>query len=72
MILNACFNELTVFQNFIGSASENENQEILWEFSTQTDHVMKARWLDMFIVDKKNNKCQIIDFAVPFETRVGE
>ena len=26
----------------------------------------------MITVDKKNNKCQIIDFAVPFDTRVAE
>ena len=26
----------------------------------------------MIIVDEKNKKCQIIDFAVPFDTRVAE
>ena len=26
----------------------------------------------MIIVEKKNNKCQIIDFAVPFDTRIDE
>ena len=26
----------------------------------------------MIIVEKKGNKCQIIDFAVPFDTRVDE
>ena len=54
------------------SACENEEYKILWDFSIQTDHVIKARRPDMIIVEKKNNKCQIIDFAVPFDTRVDE
>ena len=51
---------------------ENENYKIFWDFSIQTDHVIEARKPDMITVDKKNNKCQIIDFAVPFDTRVAE
>ena len=50
---------------------ENEHYKILWDFPIQTDHVIEARRPDMIIVDKKNNKCQIIDFAVPFDTRVA-
>ena len=51
---------------------ENEEYKILWDFSIQTDHVIEARRPDMIIVEKKNNKCQIIDFAVPYDTRVDE
>ena len=38
----------------------------------QTDHVIQARRPDMIIVDEKNKRCQIIDFAVPFDTNVSE
>ena len=38
----------------------------------QTDHVIQARRPDMIIVDEKNKRWQIIDFAVPFDTRVAE
>ena len=51
---------------------ENEEYKILWDFSIQTDHVIEARRPDMIIVEKKGNKCQIIDFAVPHNTRVDE
>ena len=54
------------------SVFENEEHKTLWDFSIQTDHVIEARRPDMIIVEKKNNKCQIIDFAVPFDTRVDE
>ena len=54
------------------SVCENEEYKILWDFSIQTDHVIEARRPDMITVEKKNNKCQIIDFAVPFDTRVDE
>ena len=42
---------------------EDEEYKILWEFSMQTDHVIEARRRDEIIVDKKNNKCQIIHLA---------
>ena len=45
---------------------------IIMDLSIQTDHVIEARRPDMIMVDKKNNKCQIIDFAVPYDTRVDE
>ena len=58
--------------NELQSVCENEEYKISWDFSIQTDHIIKARSPDMIIVEKKNNKCQIIDFAVPFDTRVDE
>ena len=45
---------------------------MLWDFSIQTNHVIEARRPDMIIVEKKDKKCQIIDFAVPYDTRVDE
>ena len=60
------------FEHEPQSVCENEEYKILWDFSIQTDHVIESRRPDMIIVEKKNNKCQIIDFAVPFDTRVDE
>ena len=45
---------------------------MLWDFSIQTNHVIEARRPDMIIVEKKDKKCEIIDFAVPYDTRVDE
>ena len=42
---------------------ENEEYKILWDFSIQSNNVIETRRLDMIIVEKKNNKCQNIDFA---------
>ena len=44
---------------------ENEDYEILWDFSIQTYHVIEARRADLFAVDKKERSCTIIDSAVP-------
>ena len=41
-------------------------------FTLQTDNVIEVRRPDMIIVEKKSKKCQIIDFAVPYHTRVDE
>ena len=49
---------------------ENEIWKILWDFSIQTDHVIEARRLDLVVVDKKERKCKIIDFAVPGDRRI--
>ena len=49
---------------------ENEDYEILWDFSIQTDHVIEARRPDLVVVDKKERSCKIIDFAVPVDSRI--
>lgn len=49
---------------------ENERCKILWDFNIQTDHVIEARRPDMIVVNKIQNKCTIVDFAVPYDTRV--
>ena len=40
------------------SVSENQDHEILWDFSIQTDHVIEARRSDLLIVDKKERICK--------------
>ena len=50
---------------------ENNEFKLLWDFNIQTDHVIEARRPDLVIVNKKERFCQIIDFAVPFDSRVN-
>ena len=40
---------------------------LLW-----TDHFITARWPDMIFIDKKHHECQIIDFAISYDTRVDD
>ena len=54
------------------SVLENEDYKILWDFSIQTDHIIKARRPDLVVVDKKERSCKIIDFAVPGDSRIEE
>ena len=55
-----------------GSVLEDEDYEILWDFSTQTDHLIEARRPYLVVVDKKERSCKIIDFAVPGLSRIEE
>ena len=43
----------------------------MWDFSIQTDHVIEARRPDLVVVDKKE-RSEIIDFAVPGDSRIEE
>ena len=46
-----------------------------WDFSIQTDHVPKAKLGDqiwLYLFDKKERSCKIIDFAVPGDSRIEE
>ena len=45
---------------------------ILWNFTVQTDHFITATRPDITFIDKEHDKCQIIDFAIPYDTRVGD
>ena len=54
------------------SVLENEDYKILWDFSIQTDHEIEARRPDLVVVDKKNRACQVIDFAVPGDSRIED
>ena len=51
------------------SVMENEMHKILWDFETQTDHLILARRPDQVIVNKKK-PCWIVDLAVPADYRV--
>ena len=44
----------------------------MWDFSIQTDHVIKARGPDLVVVNKKERNCKIIDFAVPGDGKIEE
>lgn len=37
----------------------------------QTELVIEARRPDMIVTNKKNNLCNIIDIAVPYDSRVN-
>ena len=49
---------------------ENEDYQILWGFSVQTDHLIEAPRPGLVVVDKKGRSCKIIDFAVPGDSRI--
>ena len=50
----------------------NEDYKILWDFSIQIDYIIEARRPDLIVVDKKERSCEIIDFAVPRDSRIEE
>ena len=54
------------------SVLENDYCNILWDFFIQTDHVIEVRRPDLVVVDKKERSCEIIDFAVPGNSRIEE
>ena len=49
---------------------ENDVCTILWDFNIQTDHVIQARRPDLVIKDKVQNECLIVDFTIPYDSRV--
>ena len=49
---------------------ENETCKILWDVTIQTDHEIEARRPDLVIVQKREKSTKLIDFAVPFDSRV--
>ena len=50
---------------------ENERCKILWDFNIQTDNKIEARHPDMTVIDKETKFTRIIDFAIPYDTRVN-
>ena len=44
----------------------------MWDFSIQTNHVIKARRSDLAVVNKNERSCKIIDFAVSGDGRIEE
>ena len=53
-----------------GAVIENDSCKILWDFTVQTDHFITARRPEIIFIDKKHHECQVIDFAIPYDTRV--
>ena len=51
---------------------ENEEVKILWDVMIQCDREIKARKLDVVVVNKNERSCAIIDMAIPGDTRVSE
>ena len=50
---------------------ENDTHKLLWDFDTQTDHLISARKPDLIMINKKKKKiCKIVDFAVPADHRI--
>ena len=52
------------------SVVENENFTMLWDFTIQYDHMIKARRPDIVVVDKVKKETMIIDVAIPGDTRI--
>jgi len=52
------------------SVCENDRTKILWDFSIQTDKVIKERRPDLVVVDKAQNTVMIIDIAVPADNNI--
>ena len=44
----------------------------MWDFTIQTDHVIKVRRPDLVVVDKKERSRKIIDFMVPGNSTIEE
>ena len=53
---------------------ENDTHKLLWDFDTQTDHLISARRPDLMIINnnkkKKKRISKIVDFAVPADHRI--
>ena len=47
--------------------------KLLWDFDTQTDHLISHRRPDLIVINthkKKKRTCKIVDFAVPAGHRI--
>ena len=53
------------------TVTENDSCKLLWDFSIQTDHVIQARRPDVIFIDKEKKECKILDFAIPYDSRVN-
>ena len=52
------------------AVTETDCCNILWDFSVQTDHVIEARYPDKIIANKECIS-HFVDFAIPYNRRVG-
>ena len=51
---------------------ENDTCKVLWDFTIQTDHVIEARRPGLILIKKEENNCTIVDFAIPYDTRIEQ
>ena len=49
---------------------ENDTHKLLWDFDTQTDHLISTRRPDLIIINIKKRISKIFDFAVPADHRI--
>ena len=49
---------------------ENDSHKLLWDFDIQTDHLIRARRLNLIIITKKKKICKIVDLAIPADHRI--
>ena len=60
------------YQHEPDTVVENEKSKILWDMNIWKDHIIEAHRPDIVVIDKAKNHCQIIDFAVPYDSRVEQ
>ena len=58
------------YQHESEAVAENDKCKSLWDVSIQTDHVIEARRPDMIVVDKVDKYCEIIDFAILYDSKI--
>ena len=51
---------------------ENDQVKVLWDFKIQTDLHLDHNRPDIFVLEKNERVCYIIDVACPFDMRVLE
>ena len=51
---------------------ENDRAKLLWDYDVRTCHRIQARKPDLIVVNKETQKVQLIDVAIPWDTRVME
>ena len=59
------------YDNQQDTVTENDRCKLLWNFDVQTNHVIQARGPDVIAIDKEKKECKIIDFAMPYDSRVN-
>ena len=51
---------------------ENDKAKVLWDYDVRTDHGIQARKPDLIVVNKEHQRVQLIDVAIPWDTRTME
>ena len=51
---------------------EDEHIKIMWDWPIRTNKTITANRPDMLYINKKHNTCTLIDFSLPWDSRVDE